>query len=79
MASLVSGAYVVSSNRVGFSAGAIQFGGSGFAYAPQGRLLNATDHTHPIQTLDLDLELTGMAQRGYPCYVSDSPMTVDQS
>ncbi len=77
MASLVSGAYVVSSNRVGVSAGAVQFGGSGFAYAPQGRLLRATDHNHPIQTFDLDPELPGMAQRGYPCYVSDSPITVD--
>src|ERR1700722_12733592 len=39
MASLVSGAYVASSNRIGVSSRATHFGGGGFAYDPQGRLL----------------------------------------
>ena len=47
MASLVSGAYVVSSNRIGRSRGGTQFGGGGFAYAPQGRLLAVTSSLIP--------------------------------
>lgn len=71
MASLVSGAYVVSSNRVGHSKGGTNFGGCGFAYAPQGRLLATTSSATPLQTFDLDLELVTAAQRDYPCYVSE--------
>ena len=71
MASLVSGAYVVSSNRVGNSKGGTHFGGGGFAYAPQGRLLAVTSLANPVQTLDLDTELSASAQREYPCYVPE--------
>jgi N-carbamoylputrescine amidase len=48
MASLVSGSYVVSSNRVGRAAGGTNFGGGGFAYAPQERLLAVTAQSEPI-------------------------------
>jgi len=71
MAALVSGAYVVSSNRVGSSAGGTRFGGGGFAFLPQGRLLAVTSHAHPIQTFELDREISASAQRGYPCYVPE--------
>ena len=71
MASLVSGAYVVSSNRSGRSEGGTQFGGGGFAYAPHGRLLAVTSAGDPVQTLDLDPEMTASAQRDYPCYVRE--------
>jgi N-carbamoylputrescine amidase len=71
MASLVSGAYVVSSNRFGRSEGGTQFGGGGFAYAPHGRLLAMTSATNPVQTLDLDAEMIASAQRDYPCYVPE--------
>ncbi len=71
MASLVSGAYVVSSNRSGRSRGGTQFGGGGFAYAPQGRLLDVTTCTSPAQTLDLDPNISALAQRDYPCYVPE--------
>lgn len=71
MASLVSGAYVVSSNRSGQSSGGTQFGGSGFAYAPQGRLLSVTTSTEPLQTIDLDPKIATSAQRAYPCYVPE--------
>jgi N-carbamoylputrescine amidase len=71
MASLVSGAYIVSSNRVGRSKGGTQFGGGGFAYAPQGRLLAATSPASPVQTFELDPEIPASAQRDYPCYVSE--------
>ena len=71
MASLVSGAYVVSSNRIGGSRGGTQFGGGGFGYAPQGRLLAVTDPANPVQTLDLDPTIPALAQREYPCYVPE--------
>ncbi len=71
MASLVSGAYVVSSNRVGQSSGGTQFGGGGFAYAPQGRLLAVTTATYPVQTVDLNPEISASARREYPCYVDE--------
>lgn len=71
MASLVSGAYVVSSNRIGVSWGGTRFGGGGFAYAPQGRLLAVTTGANPVGTFDLDPEETASAQREYPCYVPE--------
>jgi N-carbamoylputrescine amidase len=71
MAALVSGAYVVSSNRVGRSRGGIHFGGGGFAFAPQGRLVAVTTSTNPVQTLDLDPKVSLSAQGEYPCYVPE--------
>lgn len=71
MASLVSGAFVVSSNRVGCAQGATKFGGGGYAYAPHGRLLCVTDVAHPVRTLELDPTAVSFAQREYPCYVSE--------
>lgn len=71
MASLVSGAYVVSSNRVGRSRGGTAFGGIGFAYAPQGRHLATTSAADPIRTIDLDETVSAAARRDYPCYVPD--------
>jgi N-carbamoylputrescine amidase len=71
MASLVSGAYVVSSNRVGRSKNGTHFGGGGFAYAPQGRLLALTTPTHPVQVFELDARSVESAQRSYPCYVPE--------
>jgi N-carbamoylputrescine amidase len=71
MASLVSGAYVVSSNRVGIGHGGTQFGGGGYAYEPYGRLLAVTDSAHPMQILELDPEIAAHAQCEYPSYVSE--------
>lgn len=71
MASLVSGAWVVSSNRVGPAAGGTLFGGGGFAYAPGARLLAVTSPTDSVQTFELDPVLAAAAQREYPCYVSE--------
>ena len=71
MASIVSGAYVVSSNRVGRGKHGTEFGGGGYAYAPQGRLLTMTNSTHPVQILELDPSVVSSAQREYPCYVPE--------
>jgi N-carbamoylputrescine amidase len=71
MAALVSGAYVVSSNRVGRSKSGTRFGGGGFAYAPRGRLLAGTTQRNPVQTFELDSKMAAFAQRAYPCYVPE--------
>jgi N-carbamoylputrescine amidase len=71
MASLVSGAYVASSNRIGYSKSGTHFGGGGFAYAPEGRLIAVTSATNPVETFDLDPKIPASAQRGYPCYVPE--------
>jgi len=71
MASLVSGAYVVSSNRVGRAKSGTQFGGGGYAYAPHGRLLAVTDPSYPVKVVELDPTVSMSAQREYPCYVSE--------
>jgi N-carbamoylputrescine amidase len=71
MASLVSGAYVVSSNRAGLSRGGTRFGGGGFAYGPHGQLLAVTAPSNPVQTLELDPKIPALAQREYPCYVRE--------
>ena len=71
MASLVAGAYVVSSNRIGSAKGGTQFGGGGFAYAPHGILLAVTAPAQPLRVFDLDPHISEAAQREYPCYVSE--------
>jgi len=71
MAALVSGAYVVSSNRVGRSKSGTRFGGRGFAYAPHGRLLAGTTQANPVRTFELDPKTARIAQRAYPCYVPE--------
>ena len=71
MAALVSGAYVVSSNRVGRSAGGTEFGGEGYAYSPNAKLLSVTSSANPVQTFDLDPTLSASAQLDYPCYVRE--------
>ena len=71
MASLVSGSYVVSSNRVGRCQGGTCFGGVGFAYAPQGQLLAETSTKTPVRTFELNPEISASAQREYPCYVPE--------
>lgn len=72
MASLVSGAYVVSSNRTGVAQAGTEFGGGGFAYAPHAQLLAMTDVTSPVQVLELDPKVSELAQREYPCYVAEA-------
>lgn len=71
MASLVSGAYVVSSNRIGLAKDGTRFGGGSFAYAPHGRLLAVTTRAHPVKTFELDPKISMSAQKEYPCYVPE--------
>lgn len=71
MAALVSGSYVVSSNRCGRSKGGTVFGGTGFAYAPGGSLLSTTDPANPLLVVDVKPEVAERQRSEYPCYVSE--------
>jgi N-carbamoylputrescine amidase len=77
MAAIVSGCYVLSSNR----ASAVNdpnshFGGRGFVYSPTGELLAETSPSMPLVTVDVDVTQVAEAQSGYPCYVRElSPAT----
>lgn len=71
MAAIVSGSYVVSSNRAGGSAGGPAFGGRGFAFAPDGSLLGETSATEPLRIVDLDAAAARRQKAEYPCYVAD--------
>jgi N-carbamoylputrescine amidase len=71
MAAIVSGAYVVSSNRVGRAAKGQVFGGRGFAYAPDGTLIAETSDEEPVVVFELNPEVSIQQQREYPCYVPE--------
>jgi len=73
MAAVVSGSYVVSSNRVGTSPGGPVFGGVGFAFAPGGELIAQTSSQQPVVSFELDLETSRAARHNYPCYVPELP------
>lgn len=72
MAAIVSGCYVVSSNRaepVERKKGL--FGGEGFVYAPDGELVAKTSASSPVAFVEIDLDLVKKAQSEYPCYLSE--------
>jgi len=72
MAAIVSGCYVVSSNRVSEAGTSGQvFGGRGFVYAPGGELLGETSDATPLLRVTLDTALVAEAQRNYPCNVRE--------
>ena len=72
MAAIVSGCYVLSSNRAPrANDSASTFGGRGFVYSPTGELLAETSPSKPLVTIDVDVTRVAGAQRGYPCYVHE--------
>ncbi len=71
MAAIVSGCYVVSSNRVGKVDKDLTFGGIGFAFAPDGQLLSETSVDHPVISFHLDIQRVAEQQKTYPCYVHE--------
>lgn len=71
MAAIVSGSCVVSSNRSGRSKGNAIFGGSGFAFEPDGTPLSITDPTNPLLVVDVKPEVTARQRGEYPCYVAE--------
>ncbi len=71
MAAIVSGCYVVSSNRVGGASPEVTFGGKGFAFAPDGSLIVETSADEPVVVFDLDPGRSVEQQTQYPCYVQE--------
>lgn len=74
MAAIVSGCYVVSSNRVGQVGESPIFGGKGFAFAPDGSLIAETSTEQPYVTFELDPNWVRKQQTLYPCYVKEAVM-----
>jgi N-carbamoylputrescine amidase len=75
MAAIVSGCYVLSSNRISNAGSAPSFGGKGLIYSPIGNLLGMTSAAHPLLCVDIDPALVADAQQKYPCYVREIDMT----
>ncbi len=71
MAAIVSGCYVVSSNRVGTLNSQFQFGGQGFAFAPDGSQIAETSRQQPVMTIELDTDWVMKQQKCYPCYIPE--------
>ena len=70
VAAIVSGAYVLSSNRAG-SAEPSAFGGQGWIIAPNGGVLGVTSDDRPFVTVELDLSEAERAKQTYPRYVRE--------
>ncbi|HVJ34443.1 MAG TPA: carbon-nitrogen hydrolase family protein [Terriglobia bacterium] len=69
MAAIVSGSYVISSNRSGRGSGGPDFGGCGMAFAPDGSLIAETSSARPYRTVELDAAWSRRQKSEYPCYV----------
>ncbi|OJT99425.1 MAG: carbon-nitrogen hydrolase family protein [Rhizobium sp. 63-7] len=72
MAAIVSGSYVLSSNRVGKSADSPAFGGRGLAFAPDGSRLAQTSAESPLVVVEIDAGLSRQQKAEYPCYVAEA-------
>jgi N-carbamoylputrescine amidase len=71
MAAIVSGCYVLSSNRAGADSRGQVFGGSGWIVDPFGDLIAETSPSAPVAVYAIDLALVRRAQSEYPCYVKE--------
>ncbi|MEN5158757.1 carbon-nitrogen hydrolase family protein [Achromobacter spanius] len=71
MAALVSGCYVVSSNRAGRTPQGQVFGGVAFAFQPGGEPLAQSTDTASIVAFDVDAARSRAQQALYPCYVRE--------
>jgi N-carbamoylputrescine amidase len=71
MAAIVSGCYVLSSNRAGAGSRGQAFGGAGWIVDPAGDLIAETSPAAPVAVHEIDLALVRRAQGEYPCYVRE--------
>lgn len=69
--SIVSGAFTVTSNRVGMTK-TNNFCGYGCIVDPNGNLIAHTSRDEPYITHDIDFDLADEAKKQYPCYVRES-------
>ncbi len=72
MAAIVSGAYVVSCNRVGSADGSEPlFGGGGFAFDPSATAIAETSRAQPSVVITIDPQAADAAKSAYPVYVRE--------
>jgi N-carbamoylputrescine amidase len=71
MAAIVSGCYVLSSNRGGVDSRGQLFGGAGWVVNPEGEVVAQTSEATPIVLHEIDTECVARAHRDYPCYVKE--------
>ncbi|MDH3463310.1 MAG: carbon-nitrogen hydrolase family protein [Acidimicrobiia bacterium] len=69
-AAVMSGAFSLSSNRMGSNHG-VDFGGAGWVIDPDGAVLATTTLADPVVTVDIDLTLADAAKLTYPRYVEE--------
>jgi N-carbamoylputrescine amidase len=70
-AAVVSGAFVLSSNRTSQAGEKADLGGQGWIVGPNGKVLGLTSRETPFLTLELDLHKADEAKQTYPRYVAD--------
>jgi N-carbamoylputrescine amidase len=71
MAAIVSGAYVLSSNRSGPDPRGQVFGGNGWIIDPFGDVVATTSAAAPLAVHRIDLAAVRRAKAEYPCYVEE--------
>lgn len=71
MAAIVSGCYLLSSNRGGRDSRGQVFGGRGWVIDPAGDLVVQTSSASPVVFCEIDLVWVRRAQREYPCCVRE--------
>lgn len=71
MAAIVSGCYVLSSNRGGTDSRGQAFGGRGWVVDPAGEVVAETSPATPVVFHEIDTDRVARAQASYPCYVDD--------
>jgi N-carbamoylputrescine amidase len=67
-AAVVSGAFVISSNRATPPGAVPSLGGQGFIVGPESDVLARTSREEPFATVDIDLAEAEQAKRTYPRY-----------
>jgi N-carbamoylputrescine amidase len=70
MAAIVSGCWVVSSNRNGESRHGARFDGGGFVFDPTGALVGVTSAQQPLLVVDIDAQAAERQKSAYPCYLA---------
>ena len=71
-ASVVSGAFCISSNHVSPRGTPPELGGMGYITDPEGDVLGQTSHQEPVVTREIDLDEAERAKETYPRYVIDN-------
>ncbi len=71
MAAIVSGCFVLSSNRGGTAADGQEFGGAGWIIDPGGEVVAQTTPESPVVFATIDVAAAAAAKAAYPCYVRE--------